>query len=372
MPKILRIYASAGAGHRKAAEAICEAVAAKFDKKDVVLIDSLDFTNRLFSWLYGKKYLTLVSRLPNIWGFFYHFLDNKLIYKLFWFPRRLINALNCRRLEDFILNQKPDVIISTHFMANEVVSHLKRVSALECHLLCAVTDYYVHSFWVAPGVDFYFLGAECARADLLGWGISSEKIFITGIPVQHKFFEVLDKGRIREKIGLDKNLFTVLVIGGGFGVGPLEELVEETGMISPDLQFLIVCGRNERLYADINRLVQSRRIRANVYGFVDNVDELMSASDLLITKAGGLTVSEAQAKCLPVVFIKPIPGQEEKNSRFFESLGAAFVEKDVWGVSGRVKDLFSDPDRLKSMALSIKNTVQPDPAGRIADFIRGF
>jgi len=119
--KILIVYASAGAGHRKAAEAVYEAISEKVDKKDIVIIDSLDYSNRLFKWLYSKKYITLVNYMPVIWGFFYYILDMKIVYSLVRPLRRMINALNCWRLEEFLCNLQPEVVISCHFMANEVV-----------------------------------------------------------------------------------------------------------------------------------------------------------------------------------------------------------------------------------------------------------
>ncbi len=369
--KILIVYASAGAGHKKAAEAIAEAFGAISTSSDyeVSLVDSLDFTNRFFKWSYGKQYLTLVNRFPHVWGFFYYLFDNRLVYKLLRLPRRFVNAINTRKFEKFICDNNPDIVISAHFMANEVISNLKCRKRITGRLFCVVTDFRLHSFWVTPCVDLYFVATEKTKEDLMSRGVSPDKIHITGVPISPKFSLKQDKFQIREKLGIEKNIFTVLIIGGGFGVGPVEELVSSIGVISGSIQLLIVCGYNKELFERVNRTVSRMNIKAKAYGFVNNVDELMSASDVLVTKSGGLTTSEALAKILPAIFIKPIPGQETRNSAVLEGYKAAFVAKDINQVTKRVEELFKDPEILYQMKTAIKSIAKPDSAKNIVDFV---
>ncbi|OIO79156.1 MAG: hypothetical protein AUJ89_05225 [Candidatus Omnitrophica bacterium CG1_02_43_210] len=367
--KYLIVYASAGAGHRKAAEAIHEALLERVDKKDVAIIDSLDYTNAFFRWIYARKYITFVNDLPNIWGFFYYLLNIRLIYRLIRFPRRVVNVLNCRRFEDFVLKNRPDVVISTHFMANEIVAHLKRNNKINCRLYSAVTDYRMHFFWVTLGVDCYFVAAEQTRKDLIGCGISKDKIFVTGIPISPKFSVSLNKQDVKSKFGLDASLFTALIIGGGFGVGPVEELVKKIGALKIDLQLLVVCGYNEKLREKIKLLADSFNIKAKAYGFVDNIHELMSASDILVTKSGGLTSAEAMAKALPTVFVSPIPGQEERNSSFLQANNAAFIAEDVDSASEKIKWIIQARGELGKMGIAAAKMARPDSAKDIVNII---
>jgi len=367
--KYLIVYASAGAGHKKAADAIYEALTAKIGKKDVAIADSLDYANRFFRWSYSKKYLTLVSYLPGVWGFFYYLFDNRFVYKLIWLSRRLTNAINCRRFEEFVCQAKPEVIISTHFMANEIISRMKRKGKISCKLFCAVTDYRLHSFWLAPNVDGYFVAIDNTKLDLLKRGVPADKVHVTGIPISPRFSINLDKQKTQVKLGLNIGLFTVLVIGGGFGVGPIEELVKKISALELNIQFMIVCGHNKELCEKINALVHALGIKAKFYGFVDNVDELMSASDILVTKSGGLTSSEALAKGLPAIFIRPIPGQEKRNSRSLEASNAAIIAKDVNFVSRKIKELFENPDTLNKMNAAVKKIARPNSANDIVKII---
>jgi processive 1,2-diacylglycerol beta-glucosyltransferase len=370
--KILILYASAGAGHRKAAEAVYEALSEKIGKPNLVLADALAHTTAIFRWLYSKKYLTLVNYMPLLWGFFYYLLDNKWIYRLVRIPRRIVNGLNCRRLERFILQEKPDVVVSAHFMTNEVMGHMKRSGRLNCRLFCAVTDYRLHSFWVVPEVQQYFVAAQKTKEDLLRAGVAESRIHITGIPISPKFSLLLHKDLTRIKLGLNPNLLTVLIIGGGFGVGPVEELVRRIGAVSADMQLAVVCGWNKELEERVAKTVAALGLKAKVYGFVDNIHELMSASDILVTKSGGLTSSEALAKGLPAIFVKPIPGQETRNSRVLEAAGAAFIASGALAARDKIKEWISQPAVLNEIRESVKKTAHPRSAGDVADLVLRF
>ena len=360
--KFLIIYATAGAGHKKAAEAIYEALLEKVDKKDLQIIDSLDYTNRFFKWLYSKKYLTLINYMPNMWGFFYFLFNRWFIYKLLWFPRRLTNAIMARRFENFICSQGPEVIITTHFMANEIISSMKQRCKLDCRLFTCVTDYRIHSFWIADGVDGYFVAADRTKDDLLRRGAAGDKIYVTGVPISLKFSYALDRQKAQVKLGLNIGLFTVLIIGGGFGIGPLDKLVLKIGTLPLAVQLVVVCGFNEKLYEDIEETAAKHNIKAKIFKFVDNVHELMSASDVLVTKSGGLTSAEAMAKCLPTIFVRPIPGQEKRNSRVLKSVGAALIAKDPQDAAKKIEKIFRNQAVLNKMRAAIKNIARPQAA----------
>jgi processive 1,2-diacylglycerol beta-glucosyltransferase len=365
--KILITYATAGIGHKKAAIAIKKA----FDElaladTEVILIDSLDYSPPSFKRSYLQIYLLAVNKLSHIWGLMYYLTDNKLV-NIFVAPiRRLNNWLNSAGLMKYLLDEKPDVIISTHFFATEVISDMKKRGVLSSHLLTVVTDYRLHSWWVSKMVDTYVVSNQDAKNDLLGWGIDNDRIKVIGIPAEPVFSKMSDKEKLQKEFGLEKDIFTVLVIGGGFGVGPIESIVKVIAGISKPVQAIVICGHNEALIAKITAIKDTTKAKIKVMGFVDNVYDFMAVSDVLISKSGGITVTESLIKELPIIVISPIPGQETRNSDFIISHGAAFKIEKFDDLKGLLDDLISNPAKMVKMKESIRAIKAPAASYDIA------
>jgi len=360
--KILIVYATAGIGHKKASIAVKKALdEMALQDTEVVMIDALDYTNKFFKWSYLQAYLFMVNKLPTFWGLLYHLTDNYYVNMVVSKIRRVSNWFNSRKLIKYISVMKPDVIISTHFFASEVLAYIK-CSGNKCasELITVVTDYRLHSWWVAEGTDMYIVAGDDAAKDLTNkWKVGPEQIKVLGIPVEPVFSKKLDRQAIFRSTGLKEGIFTVLVVGGGFGVGPIEDIVKEIGKVSENVQVVVICGHNAELVGKIEALKGTIPCDIRTMGFVDNVYEYMEISDVLISKSGGITVSESLAKELPMIVISPIIGQETRNCEFLVEHHAAFRISRVEELKAIVESLIRNPDKAKYMKDSIRLIKKP-------------
>ena len=369
--KIFIIHAQAGAGHKSAALAIKDA----FDKAntghDVRVIDSLEYANRLFRFTYIWGYNFMVSKAPFLWTFLFYFTDFKPLRPLIRTVRRMFNFINGHKLYSFIRKEKPDCIVATHFLATDIISNLKMSKLYDGKLITCVTDYGVHDFWISSQVDIYVAAAEYTKNELVSKGIQADKIRVLGIPVQEKFTKKLERGEAVEKLGLKEGLFTVLIIGGGLGVGPIPEMVETIAGTSEPFQLIVVCGRNERLLNEIENIAKRSKVFIKPYGFVDNVNELMDASDVMISKPGGLSISEAMVKGVPVIVNTYIPGQEESNLMFLEKNGVGVGVKTIGETLEKLEALYRSKETLDTMRAKAKQLGKPSSASDIVLLVLG-
>lgn len=367
MKKILIAYATAGIGHKKAAMAVKAALDEMAPRNaQVTMIDALDYTNAFFKWTYLKAYLLMVNKLPSFWGISYYLTNNRCLNIVVSILRRFNNWLNSKKLAEYLIAEKYDVIISTHFFASEVISDLKKRGALNSRLVTIVTDYRLHSWWVADRTDIYVVAGRDAKDDFAPWRVDPERIKVLGIPVEPVFSRTQDRAKILETAQFKDGVFTILVIGGGFGVGPIEDIIKVIGGVSSPLQVTIVCGHNEELVKKIEALKSGMRCRMNILGFVNNVYDYMEISDVLISKSGGITVTESLAKDLPVIVIAPIIGQETRNADFIVKHGAAVKLARVSDLKGLIEDLASSPEKCRRMKDSIRAIKRPSACYDVA------
>lgn len=360
MKKILVLYATAGIGHKKASMAVKAAFdELKLNDVQVTMADALDYTNDFFKWSYLKAYLLMVNKLPTLWGLSYYFTDNFYANLVVSKIRRMNNWLNSGKLAKYLIDERPDVVISTHFFASEVISDLKDAGIVNCKLITVVTDYRLHSWWVADNTDMYVVAGQDAYDDLIKWKVPSEKIKVLGIPIEPVFTKKLDRIKILQAAGLRDGIFTVLVIGGGFGVGPIEDIIKAVGSIANPLQIITVCGHNEELVKKLEAIKPTLKANIKVFGFVNNVYEYMDAADVLISKSGGITVSESLAKELPLVIIAPIIGQETRNSDYLMKHGAAVKIGKASDVKEVIEYLSVHPERMAVMKEAIRKIKKP-------------
>jgi len=366
MFKVLITYANAGAGHRKAAEAVFDAIKRDGRNADARIIDALDYTNGIFRRSYPSTYLFLVNKVPHLWALCFYLLDYRPLGFIIRPLRRVLNKINSFKLEQFLIKEKFDILISTHFMPTEVTARLKMRGLVDTKLINVVTDYGVHAFWINKGADVYIVATEATKRELAAKGVDEKSIVVLGIPINPVFSIKKDRGALLSNIGIKDGYFNVLIGSGGFGVGPVREIVRNLGMLGGKLQILAVCGNNKKLYEDITGFARSSKAPVKAFGFVNNMDELMEVSDLIITKSGGLTTSEALSKRLPMIILSPIPGQESNNSRLLVESGAA-IRVDNAGEAGRaVVKIMNNNETLIKMKESISRIARPDSARDIA------
>jgi processive 1,2-diacylglycerol beta-glucosyltransferase len=363
--KIFIVHAPAGAGHKSAAFAIKDA----FDKAktghDVRVIDSLEYTNRLFRWMYIWGYNFMVSKAPFLWSFSFYITDFKPIRPLIRSFRRMVNFVNGYAFYRLVRKERPDCIVTTHFFATEIVSNLKLSKMYAGELVTVITDYGVHDFWISSQVDIYAVASEYTKKELVSKGISPEKIRVLGIPVQEKFTRRWERAEAARNLGLEEGLFTVLIIGGGLGVGPIAQMVETIARTQEPFQLMVVCGKNESLKKEIEEIASKARTPMKVYGFADNVNELMDACDVMISKPGGLSISEAMVKGVPVIVNTFIPGQEENNLNFLEKNGVGVGTKTIAQTLDKLEYLFRHKELLDGMRAKAKQLGKPSSASDI-------
>jgi processive 1,2-diacylglycerol beta-glucosyltransferase len=279
---------------------------------------------------------------------------------------RLSNASHGKVLEEILVKQNPDVFIATHFFPAEVAAYLKLKGRLKARLITVITDYMPHNVWISPGVDAYVVGMALTKQELIHRGVPEERIHVLGIPINPKFSMKGDRQAVAARLGTDPALFTLLVISGGFGTGPMEELVRALKSIPEPLQVLVVTGKNTALAQKLESMKETYPHKLRVYGFVDNMYELMDLSDLMVTKPGGLSCTEAMMKGLPMVLVAPIPGQETRNARIIEKLGAAVMAGRVEKTPAIIRELHDNPARLKEMRHRGESAGRPNAAEEIA------
>ncbi|MBI5873597.1 MAG: glycosyltransferase [Candidatus Omnitrophica bacterium] len=352
---ILILYATAGAGHRKAAEAILRA--AKNNNLEAETADVVAFMPAIFAKIYSDGYIFLIKYLGGLWGFLYFLSDTRFFSLINVHLRKFADRFACRKLITYLLKKQPDVIISTHFLTSEAAAYAKLKYGLKSRLITVITDFGVHNFWICPGTDIYCCASDATRDILIAKGIAPENIRITGIPLDGKFLNAGEKETLLGEFGLNKDRFTALIMTGGIGAGPIEEIVE---LLKDDVQLLVICGFNKDLY---NRLSSKKYPNVRVFGFIDYVQKLMKASQVIVTKAGGLSVSESLATGLPMIFFFLIPGQETLNARTIESQQAGFIARDPKDIKDIILGLKNDPAALtalknKGLSLAKPNSAQ--------------
>ncbi|MEO6324220.1 MAG: glycosyltransferase [Thermoanaerobaculia bacterium] len=364
--RILIVSASAGAGHTRAGQALEEAARIRCPEAEVRHVDVLDFTGKSYKRAYVGSFIEMVNRAPALWGYLYSTSDR---VKETGTRRKLVqffDRLEFLTFRKFLNETAPDVLLCTHFLPAQVVVRARQHGKLTTPLGLVVTDFDVHAFWVQPTADRFFVASEELKAILASRGIDEERISVTGIPISPVFGEPHDVPRIRAELGLDPAIQTVLVMSGGQGVGTMKEAVAAVLECAP-VQVIAVAGKNAVLEAELKELPVPAGCRLIVCGFVTNIQELMSVSNLAVTKSGGLTTSECLAMGLPMLVREPIPGQEERNCDFLLEAGAGLKAQGLASLRWKLRDLLSRPERLLVMSAAARSVGRPDAAIAIVD-----
>jgi processive 1,2-diacylglycerol beta-glucosyltransferase len=359
--RVLIATVTAGAGHVQAAAATEEAWRRLRPRDLINRVDLLDFVPRLQRHLYARGYVKVVEHAPELWGLMFRQTDDPaLVRRLTGFRRAFARVTN-RRFVRLLREFRPDAVVCTHFLPVEVLGHLAN-RGIDPFAACVVTDFEVHALWLDPAVDLYCVATAEARASLVARGIPAERIAVTGIPVSGRFAQRPDARAIRKSLGLRDDLPVVLVLSGGLGLGPMAELLAALDQVDTPLQVLAVAGRNARLRAEL--ATRESRHPSRVLGFVSNMHEWMAATDLIVTKPGGLTTAEALALGRPLFLVNPIPGQESANSDFLLERGAAAKVNRIADVPFRLQQLLGSP-QLKALARAAGRLGRPQAAEEV-------
>lgn len=345
--KVLVFSATFGNGHLRAAEAVIEGILIKHPSAKIIHLDFGDFLNQPINTLIKNIYSEIIKYIPKLWGKFYYKTAKVQ-------PRsksqHFLNQLGRSNFLKYIHVFKPDFIVCTYPTVSSILAQLRLDQLLYVPVITVITDYTVHSHWVHQGVDGYIVACSEVKESLESWGIKAQRIHVSGIPVSPKFEGEMDRGHIITKLGLKPDVPIFLVMGGSYGVLKSAKRICKKLADSPvPVQAIIVCGKNKKLYLSLEEVIEQGRNSMIRFEFVDNVEELMSVSDLIITKAGGLTVSEALTKHLPLVIYKPIPGQEEENAHFVQRIGAGCLASNEVELEQLLNRFLRHPEEIEKM-----------------------
>ena len=367
-PRVLLLSASSGAGHVRASQALEKAFAARGDC-DVEHIDAIQHVSKFFQRAYDKAYISMVRRAPELMGVLYERTDQPWQHS-----RRLaLDRLNTAPMIRLLKRAQPDLCVATHFLPAEIIAWLIAKRKLHAHNAIVVTDYDVHAMWLCRTVDRYYVAIDEAAEYLARIGVPREKLRVTGIPIDPLFAKPVDRAETRRTLDLDPTATMILVSAGGYGIGPVEQLVNDLLALQRPWQIIGIAGKAETVRKRLEEISRSAgklpsgAPRLVAVGFTPEMDKYMAAADLLVGKAGGLTTSEALARALPMALIEPIPGQEERNADHLLEAGAAIRCNNLPAAAWKIAVLLDDAARLASMREAAGSMAKPNAAAIIAE-----
>jgi len=364
--RVLLLYITERSGHNKASLAIEKALKVQDPSVETLCVNSFNYTNPILEKIINRTYMGIIKRTPEVWEYLY---DNPGVVRNTQRLKSAIHQHNSKRLKSLLDSFNPDVIVATQAFPCGIVADIKKTFNLNVPLIAVLTDFYPHSYWIYDAVDRYIVPTEEAKARLIHDGIYEEKIKIYGIPIDIKFNRRKPREQIKNSYNLDPVSRTILVMGGGGGLGPIKIIISTLDKLASDMQIIVVTGSNEKLYKYLTKKAGRFKKKLLVFGYTDNIDELMEVSDIVVTKPGGITVSEALAKCLPILIVNPIPGQEAKNTKFLIASGAAIKADNQMELATLLENLFSMPSKLKVMSEAAARIGKPSSASDIAAMI---
>lgn len=366
MPRVLLLHASVGTGHRRAAEALRSAFE-RLQPGDVRVEDVLDHTSRLFRIAYARSYLELTDHAPRFWGLFYTQTNaDPDLAELSNNFRKLIESIGTNGLKEVLRSFRPDVIVCTHFLPMELLVRLKRTARFVAPVYCTVTDYAAHTFWTYTTIDGYFVGSDQVREQLRARGVPEGRIWVSGIPIDLIVAEAKEPAALRRHLGFAPGAAVVTLFGGGVASERIRAIAR--GLLHSGIEghLIVVAGRNPTLHDALTDLRSSRSMELTVHGHIDFVDDLVTASDLVITKAGGLIISEVLARQVPLLVIDPIPGHEEWNADFVVSSAAGMQLRMAEAVVPAAQSVLAQPQLRELMRWNAGRVARPRAALDIA------
>ncbi|MBS4174078.1 glycosyltransferase [Bacillus sp. FJAT-49736] len=352
--KILILSGTFGQGHQQVANAIKEAADLRLHEYDTVVVDFMAWAHPNMYPISHYVYMKSIQKLPQLYGYLYQKTHDRNAFST---GLNTIMSSGMGKMLKLLQQIRPNVVICTFPFAAGILSKLKEYGLTNVPLVTVITDHSTHSYWIHPFTDHYIVGSNGVRQELIRLGISDEQISSTGIPIRTKFLQPMEKEKWVQKYGLQPNFPAILIMGGGDG------LIGE-GLLKTDIldklpfkaQFIILCGRNEKLRKQLEMELKSSKHRFHLFGFIENVQELMAISDLIVTKPGGVTTSEAIAMEMPMILYKPLPGQEQDNALFLTKSGVAVQAKNpseimnaITGILNNVQTMFQMKENARSL-----------------------
>jgi processive 1,2-diacylglycerol beta-glucosyltransferase len=367
--RIAILTLSVGSGHVRAAEVIDRALAEGGEDVEIQILDAIGLARPWFVWAYVHSYWWMLRHAPGLWRRLFERRQAKRHRATApeWFFRWGCAPV-LKRLKLFA----PHLVIVTEIGAAEIAALGKRDGCFNAPILAVQTDFQTEPPWVQPEIDIYCVASEEAKFQLITWGVSPNRLLLCGIPIDPAFALPFDREDLLQALGLDPRQPVVLVMGGGMGPMPMDEIVQSLELCGLPLQVVAVAGHDQNLRARLDRLHGKLALDVRAFGWTDRIPELMAAASLLITKPGGVTSAEALAAGLPMVLTHPIPGPEERHAKYLEGLGVAVRADHSKQIPHLVHRLLKSSDRAAEMARRAREIARPDASHAVAQVARAM
>lgn len=357
------MYISEVSGHHSATLAIEKAIKMLSPGTEILNINIFNYTNPISEKIVNRIYMSVIKRTPKIWDYLY---DNPKVVKKIEKIKETVHKFNSPKLKNLFDKFNPDAILCTQAFPCGMVADYKKTYNSKIPLVAVLTDYVPHSYWLYDTVDYYITPSDDVSYRLMKKGVVPEKIKSLGIPFDPGFNDSHDLDKLFNKLRLNPLLPSILIMGGGQGLGPIKTIIKSLGKISTPIQEIIVTGTNKKLYNSLKRKVKKYKHKILLFGYAHNINELMSISNIIISKPGGVTTAEALAKNLPMIIVKPIPGQEANNTAYLTEKEAAIKIDDPKETNFVIENLLKHPDKLRHLRESAARISKPNASLDIA------
>jgi len=368
--KVLILYAKAGNGHYKAAEAIKEKIEEDYKDVDVVFEDGLEYSSRIANKIVVKGYANMTKLVPSVWGAIYAKADTQERNALNEVSKLIHKGLTIR-LKKLLRETVPDVIVSTHPFVSKTCAYLKKKKKTNAKIVTMMTDYAIHNMWLEDHIyyDKVLVATHEMKEDCIIYGVRKDKIEVTGIPTSIKFAEKYDRNKTLKEYGLEDKRTFLFFAGGGQGIGQFTGIFEELLQTEGDFQIVAVSGKNEKQRQKFEEMVQTTDKKVVVLGYTNDVPALMNMCDFVISKPGGLTSTECLVMNKPMLIINPIPGQEEQNAIYFTNNGTAIRAYEGEPLRHQINTLVKNKMKVEQMVEMCKTIARPNAAADIVKII---
>jgi processive 1,2-diacylglycerol beta-glucosyltransferase len=360
------MYISEVSGHHNATIAIEKALKILEPEAEILNLNAFNYTNPISEKVVNHLYLGVIKRIPAIWDYLY---DNPAVVKKIGRLKEIVHRFNSPKLKNLFDRFRPDVVVCTQAFPCGMVADYKKTFGSELPLIAVLTDYVPHSYWIYDKVNYYIVPSDEVGIRLLKKGISPTKIKAFGIPFDPAFNAPIDHDKILGNLKLVAQVPNILIMGGGQGLGPIETIIKSLEKAKIDFQEIIITGTNKKLYKSLQRKIKKFKRTIRLFSYVNNINELMGISNIIITKPGGVTTAEALTKKIPMIIVKPIPGQETNNASYLVGRKAAVKTEKPASIHHIVENLLKNPGRLKQMSESAEDISKPNASLDIAKLI---
>ncbi len=364
--KVLLMYISQVSGHRQATMAIQEALRKLGPNVEAPAINGFGYTYPILEKVVNRIYMGMIKRTPKVWDAVY---DNPQFFKNSQAIKNFLHKTSHKKIGCLFEKYKPDTVVCTQAFPCGMFADYKREYGLKTTLIAVLTDFAPHSFWINEGVDYYVVPSLEAKERFIKKGVSADAIKVYGIPIRMKFAARLNPKPIAESLGLDPNVPTILIMGGGQGLGPMTKVLKSLIKVEMNFQVIMLAGKNTKILNRLRRKAKKSEKKILIFEYTNNVDELMDLATLIITKPGGMTTAESLTKGLPILIVDPIPGQEMRNTDFLIKKGIGLKIDSTRDIGEEVASLLKSPARLEAMSQAAYENAKPQATSDIVRLI---